>query len=144
SEKAFATAARWLQHCVGNHPLCRPNSTIAPTRLVYVGSSTIKPYIAHSMGNEVQWATLSHCWGSSRQGITTAANIEDRKRKLELADLPILYTDAIEIVRKLGLQYVWIDSLCIIQDSNSDWNSESSKMDAYYNGAYLNIAASAA
>lgn len=96
------------------------------------------------MGNEVQWATLSHCWGSSRQGITTAANIEDRKRKLELADLPILYTDAIEIVRKLGLQYVWIDSLCIIQDSNSDWNSESSKMDAYYNGAYLNIAASAA
>jgi hypothetical protein len=68
----------------------------------------------------VQWATLSHCWGSSRQGITTGANIEDRKRKLELADLPILYTDAIEIVRKLGLQYVWIDSLCIIQNSDFD------------------------
>ena len=96
------------------------------------------------MGSQVQWATLSHCWGLSRQGITISANIEDRQRKLELADLPILYTDAIEIVRKLGLQYVWIDSLCIIQDSNSDWSSESSKMDAYYNGAYLNIYASAA
>jgi len=96
------------------------------------------------MGNQVQWAALSHCWGSSRQGITTAANIEDRKKKLELADLPILYTDAIKIVRKLGIQYVWIDSLCIIQDSNPDWSSESSKMDAYYNGAYLNISPSAA
>jgi hypothetical protein len=96
------------------------------------------------MGNQVQWATLSHCWGSSRQGITSGANIEDRKRKLELADLPILYTDAIEIVRKFGLQYVWIDSLCIIQDSDFDWSSESSKMDAYYKGAYLNISPSAA
>ncbi len=75
SENAFATAARWLQHCVENHPVCCPTSTLAPTRLVYVGSSTTEPYIAQSMGNQVRWATLSHCWGSSRQGITTSAKI---------------------------------------------------------------------
>jgi len=110
-----------------------------PTRLVYVGSSDTEPYIALPTAEEIQWATLSHCWGSSRDEITTTSNIEDRKRKLEVAELPILYRDAIQIVKKLGIQYVWIDSLCIIQGSKSDWSSESSKMDQYYSGAYLDI-----
>jgi hypothetical protein len=101
-----------------------------------------EPYIALAIAERIQWATLSHCWGSSSHGITTASSIVDRKRKLEVAELPILYRDAIQIVRKLGIQYVWIDSLCIIQDSKPDWISESSKMDRYYSGAYLNISPS--
>ena len=100
------------------------------------------PHIALPFGKIIQGATLSHCWGSSRHGITTESDIQECKRKLEVDDFPILYRDAIQIVRKLGFQYVWIDSLCIIQDSKPDWTSESSKMDQYYSGAYLNISPS--
>jgi hypothetical protein len=101
-----------------------------------------EPYIALAIAERIQLATLSHCWGSSSHGITTASSIVDRKRKLEVAELPILYRDAIQIVRKLGIQYVWIDLLCIIQDSKPGWISASSKMDQYYSGAYLNISPS--
>ena len=59
---------------------------------------------------------------------------------MALKDMPATFRDAIVTTRKLGYQYLWIDSLCIIQDSVEDWAYESSQMQHYYKNAILTIA----
>lgn len=58
--------------------------------------------------------------------------------------MPKTFRDAILITAKLGILYLWIDSLCIVQDSARDWETESGRMGAVYNGAYLTLAATRA
>lgn len=55
--------------------------------------------------------------------------------------MPKNFRDAITISREPGLRYMWIDSLCIIQDSDTDWQIESSKMADIYRHGYITIAA---
>jgi hypothetical protein len=55
--------------------------------------------------------------------------------------MPKTFRDAIVITKELGIQYIWIDSLCIIQDSASDWAYEASRMASVYLGALVTIAA---
>lgn len=57
-------------------------------------------------------------------------------------DLPRTFQDAVITTRAIGIQYLWIDSLCIIQDDLGDWRQESSKMAEVYTNAWLTIAAS--
>ena len=68
-------------------------------------------------------------------------NIESLMAGIDMFDLPATFRDAITITRKLGIKYLWIDSLCIIQDSREDWQSESTKMGNYYRDCFLNISA---
>lgn len=74
--------------------------------------------------------------------------LKDNISALSLAispqQLPNTFADAIEITRKLGVDYIWIDSLCIIQDDENDWRRETALMEYVYGGSYLNIAASSA
>jgi hypothetical protein len=58
--------------------------------------------------------------------------------------LPLTFKDALKILRGLSLDYIWIDSLCIIQDSEEDWQKESSLMSSVYGGSTVTIAASSA
>ena len=87
------------------------------------------------------YATLSHRWGSSVPITTTTSTFEDRKKGITFSDLPKTFQDAVTITRNMGLKYLWIDSLCILQDSNLDWHSEAEKMGTYYWNAEFNIAA---
>ncbi|KAB8242097.1 heterokaryon incompatibility protein-domain-containing protein [Aspergillus flavus] len=64
-------------------------------------------------------------------------------KEINLDDLPANFWDAISINRRLGIRYLWIDALCIIQDSQDDWAQESVKMGHIYDSSYLTIAASA-
>jgi hypothetical protein len=57
------------------------------------------------------------------------------------ATIPRIFQDAIETARAIGLEYIWIDSLCIVQDDPEDWKAESKQMMAIYSNAYLTIAA---
>ncbi|KAJ4245015.1 hypothetical protein NW762_014221 [Fusarium torreyae] len=68
-------------------------------------------------------------------------NLDDMKAGLALDDLPPAYLDAIALTRELGVRYIWIDALCIIQDSQVDWERECSSMADTYANAYLTIAA---
>lgn len=72
---------------------------------------------------------------------TTLANFQQHLKIIEMADLPATFQDAIIITQKLGHQYLWIDSLCIIQDSPEDWSTESSRMNYINQNAKLTIAA---
>jgi hypothetical protein len=87
---------------------------------------------------------LSHCWGSLQFLKLLKGNVEKFSQAIAVEQLPRTFRDALEITRKLDLKYIWIDSLCIIQDDERDWQIESGRMSAVYGGSYINIAASSA
>jgi hypothetical protein len=84
---------------------------------------------------------LSHCWGSKLPLHTTKGNIRQREASIDWDDIPIVYRETIELARQLDVRYVWIDSLCIVQDDVDDWQQESAKMHHIYENAYLTVAA---
>lgn len=143
TRSCFQLALKWIDQCLADHPLCRIQSTSLPTRVVAVGKEGEDPRILVSENLRGLWVCLSHCWGSERPVSTTSKNLEERRMRLSWNDLPPLFQNAITITRKLGFQYIWIDSLCILQDLASEWRSESLKMDQYYSNCVVNISASA-
>jgi Heterokaryon incompatibility protein (HET) len=118
-----------------------------PTRVIDVGPSdaSIEPRLIISKGRDGAYIALSHRWGapdlSKPQLTTTAANLPAMIEKIPLESMPLNYKDAVITTRKLSFRYLWIDSLCIIQDSMQDWEAESAKMGEVYQNAQLTIAA---
>jgi Heterokaryon incompatibility protein (HET) len=137
----------WIQTCNMSHQNCSDLANQLPTRIVDVGEDGIRePYLKiSSPGETAHYIALSHCWGSNPTAVvrTTTATIGCHKQQLPLSTLPKTFRDAIAITRSLGIQFLWIDSLCIIQDEPADWERESAVMCAVYSQAYLTIAASA-
>jgi len=72
---------------------------------------------------------------------TTKSNFEERTRSLDLSDLPLVFQDTIFLTRKLQIRYLWIDAICIIQDSAEDWRRQSSNMMSIYELCWLNVSA---
>lgn len=87
------------------------------------------------------YIALSHCWGKTRHIITEKNNIESHKKGIPVQHLPKTLQDAIVLTKGIGLRYLWIDSLCIIQDDINDWKNEAAKMADVYRNAYCTIAA---
>jgi hypothetical protein len=71
-------------------------------------------------GERAQYAVLSHCWGGYQPLKTEESTLKERMKAIEFKELPRTFRDAIKITRSLLIDYLWIDSLCIIQDSVSD------------------------
>lgn len=88
--------------------------------------------------------TLSHCWGPEPPIRLTRANIESMKRGISVKDLPRSFQHALVVTGWFQCRYLWIDSLCIVQDSIEDWEKESGLMRHVYKNAWLNVAATAA
>jgi hypothetical protein len=146
SEYCFDLAKYWLRSCLEAHQLSCPKiETLLPVRVIDVGLLGESSAFLHvSKGQRGQWLTLSHCWGENVPARTTMASIGKISDGIEISSLPSTFQDAILITRKLGYRYLWIDSLCIVQDSSHDWSRESIKMSEIYSNAVLCIAASAA
>ncbi|CAN9173181.1 unnamed protein product [Alternaria alternata] len=90
--------------------------------------------------------SMCHCWGSvEKQPLcTTPKNFKEHQKGIAFTDLPRTFQDLVNIARSIGIKYIWIDSLCIIQGNSRDWHSEAEKMgDVYRNAAFV-IAASGA
>ncbi|KAF4625917.1 hypothetical protein G7Y89_g12246 [Cudoniella acicularis] len=143
SDSCFAVASKWINNCLDTHKDCPNHLSPLPTRVIDVGSQTREPFLYISNGQKGPWLTLSHCWGTERILRTIGDNIDQHCQKIPLSDLPLSFQDAIIITRRLGYQYVWIDSLCIIQDSDDDWRREAQKMAGIYQNALLTISAEA-
>ncbi|KAH4195895.1 hypothetical protein HBI04_109440 [Parastagonospora nodorum] len=146
SDETFNFIRRCIQGCVANpkHTACRfscKSSISAPKRLLDVGRATSPIRLIDTQGKTFQYAALSHCWGSGPRLTTTKSNWAKLAVNISFDTLPPLFRDAIVITRQLGLRYIWIDSLCIIQDSLRDWETESSKMGSIYQNSYITIAA---
>jgi hypothetical protein len=114
-----AIAKDWLNSCQSKHEQCREPSFELPRRVIDVGRGNLraKPYLHISTAGQIgKWVALSHCWGENNNYKTTKLSLPLRIRELEWRELPKTYQDAIEVTQALGYQYLWIDSLCIIQD----------------------------
>lgn len=96
--------------------------------------------------SRVQYTALSHCWGNllDRPWLLLGKNLNAYKKSISHAKMPLSFRDAIDITRGLGYNYVWIDSLCIIQDNQDDWTIEASRMADVYEGAICTICATSA
>ena len=93
------------------------------------------------MTMDPSYLTLSHCWGKTKVFKLTSENLADMEIVIPEESLCQTFQDAIFITRSLGYEYLWIDLLCIIQDSIEDWRVESAKMSSVYGGSVLNLAA---
>ncbi|KUI72547.1 hypothetical protein VM1G_08286 [Cytospora mali] len=138
----------WVNNCVKNHPKCRAAQRgFRPTRLLQVncfsGSKDVRLVEFGSNGKAVPYVALSHCWGppSKRPIITTKENITSHIERIPSKVLSRTFRDAVDIVRELGQSYVWIDSLCIIQDDEEDWAREAALMADVYRESFCTISA---
>ena len=91
--------------------------------------------------DKVQYATLSHCWGGTQPVVLTKGNFDAFAHDVPFASLPATFRDAIRLTLALGLEHIWIDSLCIIQDSREDWATEAQLMCDVYSHSWVNLAA---
>jgi hypothetical protein len=139
-----------MNECLAEHPSCLLSKTdFLPTRLLDVGEglgSTLRLVesvdIPKTPGNYPKFMALSHCWGKSRPSLVlTSSSIKILSDGVELDQLPRTFKDAARIVQMLGRRYLWIDSLCIKQDSSADWQKEAAQMDSIYRKAQLTLAA---
>jgi hypothetical protein len=136
-------AKEWLRSCGEKHPRCLPLSDRPlPTRVIDVGdkdSSRVHLVVSH--GRLGRYVALSHCWGDREPTTTTPKNYVSHINKgIAIDDLPQTFRDAIEAVRALGFQYLWIDCLCIIQQDGEDWRREAPRMLEVYANAVVTIA----
>jgi Heterokaryon incompatibility protein (HET) len=81
---------------------------------------------------------------SSDKYLTDASTFNARKAGIQNNDLPLLIQDVVKCARVLGIEYIWIDRLCIIQGDVQDFNSQAPKMEEIYGNATLTIAAASA
>ena len=120
-------------------------SSWLPTRLIYVGeaasASTPRLCCSSTLPKATKYVTLSHCWGKGPPICLINENLDEFQQSLPLSQLSPTFADALDLTRSLGVEYIWIDSLCIIQDSKSDWEKESTMMSEVYGNSYCNIAA---
>jgi hypothetical protein len=151
SESTMALAGKWLKECLVDHGSCGNERMSAvgprtlPKRLVDVGQ-TEDPISARlittgSLDHETPYLTLSHSWGDGKFLKLTTTNIKDLKSLIPLHELSQTHRDSLSITRRLGYRYIWIDSLCIIQDAVEDWRAHSVLMAAIYGNSTCNIAA---
>ena len=90
----------------------------------------------------MEYVALSHCWGKTKPAILKKHMLGPMTSGIEWSRLPKTFQDAIVVTRRLGSRYLWIDSLCIIQDSQEDCNKECRTMQSVYANCVLTIAAS--
>jgi hypothetical protein len=129
-----------------------------PTRLIDVGygddisvslrlSSEIlndnSSFRNHGERPDVRYVALSHSWGTLKFVNLTESSLSDFMHGISMGSLPLTFQDAISVVRRVGLRFLWIDSLCIIQDSGEDWRREAVRMKDIYSNAECVIAAAA-
>jgi hypothetical protein len=88
-----------------------------------------------------RYACLSHRWGEIEGPTTTKGNMHARKARISWDTLPKTFQDAIKFAQALQVYYIWIDSLCIVQDDDHDWHREASNMASIYSNGYFTIAA---
>jgi hypothetical protein len=139
---------RWLRTCISDHRLCKTRQSNfkshqeRPTRLLELTKTSVRLQCDPRTISHFDYLTLSHVWGTdaAQQLRLSTARLEAFQKAIPVDELPAIFKEAIRITRHIGYKYLWIDSLCIIQDSSSDWTTEASTMASVYSNAVCNIA----
>ena len=151
SPESFNKLTDWLTTCVSSHagctkPTLQPNAMLV--RMLEIDLNRCEPIERirlQSCVRPTKYATLSYCWGPDLRTIPRLLhrNLSDRLQEIMLDALPRTFKDAVVCAYRLGIRYLWIDCLCIIQDSKSDWLQQSALMAEIYSNAFVNFAATA-
>ncbi|ORY18240.1 heterokaryon incompatibility protein-domain-containing protein [Clohesyomyces aquaticus] len=142
--KTWNQLREWMEHCSREHSCIGIGAPLLPKRIVHVGtgSNGWKVTLQYPNGRG-HYAALSHCWGRKQIITTTRITLSDRLNVIPWESLSKTFQDAVIIARGIGLEYLWIDSLCILQDDPDDWDVQSSLMASIYSNASVVIAATA-
>lgn len=152
SEFHINAIRKWLSNCSAHHPACHSNLSQAglnaeslplPSRCIDVTGSVLVLRDTSGLRGE-SYVTLSHRWNHKTfRSRTTTQTLGLRHQSIDLSALPGVFRDAIWITKKLGAPYLWIDSICIIQDGDhgQDWKRQAPLMGEYFKNAFLTISA---
>ncbi|KAH7124354.1 heterokaryon incompatibility protein-domain-containing protein, partial [Dactylonectria macrodidyma] len=152
SPPQFQLLREWLRDCDQKH-VCKGPGNYWPTRVIFLGGpdlNILKLVKKQDMGEDYtggDYVVLSHCWGTptdeeKKRFCTTKPNYQHRLQGFNYDDLLKTFQDAVRVTRELQKQYLWIDSLCIIQGDDDDWEKEAGEMENVFASAYCTIAAS--
>jgi hypothetical protein len=153
----------WLVDCDRSHT-CVPSEhkSYCPRRLIEVGRGGLKPScnvvetknLTEEERNELKYIALSHPWGNVASDPTNRKHFKSTKSKLLEycdrildSDLPANFQHALNVTRQLGINYLWIDSICILQEGDGDkgdFLEEAQHMQDIFSSAYCVLAASSA
>ncbi len=145
SEESFAFARKCIENCISSpkHKLCKSPSNYAPLRLIDVGEDDSDLIRLCELNSKriVSYVALSHCWGAGPLLTTSSRTLKQHRNQISWDSLPRLFQDAVIVTRRLGLRFLWVDALCIVQDNRKDWETQSSHMSDIFEGAYVTLAA---
>ncbi|KAL2070594.1 hypothetical protein VTL71DRAFT_13620 [Oculimacula yallundae] len=163
SNLSFSIIRNWIEECDASHDKCKTmtegiSAGFLPPRLIDVGpyDGSRQPFLCvvredlEGEQRDLRYTALSYCWGKSGTLWTTGSNISERRVGIALNDFPGTIRDAVLITRKLGIQYLWVDALCILQGgkddkkAQNDWEQHSLIMGDIYGNAFVTLGAAAA
>ncbi|KAK9788205.1 putative Heterokaryon incompatibility domain-containing protein [Seiridium cardinale] len=145
----------WIKHCTAGHDHARTTrcgpfaGAELPPRVIEVSgdddASIHVKLVEPESGSHARYVALSYCWGPAQYNTLTTieANYHQHCLEIPVAKTAKTLRDAMLVTRQLGLQYLWIDALCIIQDSDSDKDLQISKMRSIFENAFITIVAAA-
>jgi hypothetical protein len=128
----------WIRDCTTQHTSRDSgDETQLPQRVLDVSlgcQPTSPPFIrlCEPKGEKGRYITLSHRWRAHQPLMTTSENLERHLNAIPLADLADSFLEAVAFTQRLGIRYLWIDSLCNIQDDTQDWHRAASQMASIY------------
>ncbi|PQE18109.1 heterokaryon incompatibility protein [Rutstroemia sp. NJR-2017a BVV2] len=146
SFQASQQICTWLREC-GQHEKCGSiQPSLLPTRVIEVSPEEHPEYprLYTANGTVGYYAALSYCWGADQKGLTTLHNVNSRFKQLDTSALSQTIQDAITVTKRMDIKYLWIDAICIIQDSMDDKLSELASMGETYQNSSITIVAASA
>jgi len=150
SECGMRLAKQWLSTCQEQHIFCpKLSDPVLPDRIIEIlpGKGSEQDLTARlTCGNGAlgQYAALSYVWGGPQTVVTTTQNIQSHYLILPFSRLGTTIQDAIRVTHGLGLRYLWVDSLCIMQDSKADKAQQISQMKRIFESSFVTIIAASA
>ncbi|KAL2061952.1 hypothetical protein VTL71DRAFT_7330 [Oculimacula yallundae] len=145
SVQALMRARKWIWKCLRTHPHCARKMAELPKRVIDIGTSLNDPIRLHIPNSITETGTpyiaLSYSWGTELPLRTTKATLQKHCEGIPFEDFPRTLQDALHVTRGLGLRYIWIDALCIVQDDAQDWEEQAALMGNIYQGSLVNISA---
>ncbi|OTB06896.1 hypothetical protein M426DRAFT_9322 [Hypoxylon sp. CI-4A] len=142
----LALARSWLHTCLTSHQLYpKPSLRFIPERMLHVSFDSLSQVYAVRIcldKTPAHYVALSYCWGGDQPYKTTKARMTSGQFNLAWENIPKTLQDAIKITIDLGLEYIWIDSYCIIQDDDDDFALQMVDVPSIYAHSTVTIAAS--
>jgi hypothetical protein len=136
----------WIEKCDEEHDCMSMKSVLdLPSRILDVRNNKIRLCESKTIDKPGRYACLSHRWGVPSESMfrTTEKNFTEHKDNIPWESLPRTFQDTVLITRRLGVSFLWIDSLCIIQENLHDFEQQSANMATIYQNAYITLAATA-